>query len=134
MNISEVVKKTGIAASKLRYYEEIGLIQSQGRYGLQRTFPASILDQLALISLAKSADFTLAEIRAMFGEDQHFQVDRHQLLAKADQIDETIKRLSIMSDSLKHAATCKAPSHLECPTFRRLMKAAIQGRLNSRHS
>lgn len=134
MNISEVVKKTGIKASTLRYYEEIGLIQSQGRHGLQRTFPASILDQLALITLAKCADFTLAEIRAMFGKGQHFQVNRHQLLAKADQIDETIKRLSIMSDSLKHAATCKAPSHLECPTFRRLMKAAIQGRLNSQYA
>jgi DNA-binding transcriptional MerR regulator len=129
MNISEVVKKTGIKASTLRYYEEIGLIKSLGRSGLQRYFSADVIDQLALISLAKCADFSLQEISAMFAANEKHVIDRNQLLDKAAHIDETIKRLTIMSNSLKHAAVCKAPSHLECPSFRRLMKAAITGRL-----
>jgi len=133
MNISEVVKKTGIKASTLRYYEEIGLIKSLGRKGLQRYFAANVIDQLALISLAKCADFSLQEISAMFAANEQPLVDRNKLLDKAAHIDETIKRLTLMSNCLKHAAVCKAPSHLECPTFRRLMKAAIQGRLNSPH-
>jgi DNA-binding transcriptional MerR regulator len=129
MNISEVVKKTGIKASMLRYYEEIGLIKSLGRRGLQRYFSADVIDQLALIALAKCADFSLQEISAMFAANEKHMIDRNQLLDKAAHIDETIKRLTIMSNSLKHAAVCKAPSHLECPSFRRLMKAAITGRL-----
>jgi len=129
MNISEVVKKTGIKASTLRYYEEIGLIKSLGRRGLQRYFSADVIDQLALIALAKCADFSLQEISAMFAANEKHMIDRNQLLDKAAHIDETIKRLTIMSNSLKHAAVCKAPSHLECPSFRRLMKAAITGRL-----
>lgn len=131
MNISEVVKETGIPASTLRYYEEIGLIKSQGRHGLQRIFSVKVLDQLALISLAKCADFSLAEISTMFGADNGQQIDREKLVNKANQIDENIKRLTIMSKCLKHAAECKAPSHIECPSFRRLMKAAIQGKLSN---
>lgn len=131
MNISEVVKKTGIPASTLRYYEEIGLIKSQGRHGLQRVFSLKVLDQLALISLAKCADFSLAEIIAMFGDNKEPLVNRDKLLSKAEEIDESIRRLNIMSKCLKHAAACKAPSHLECPSFRRLMKAAITGKLES---
>ena len=41
--------------------------------------------------------------------------------------DRTIRRLTAMRDGLKHAAACPAPSHLECPTFRRLMGAALSG-------
>jgi len=129
MNISEVVKKTGIKASTLRYYEEIGLIKSLGRRGLQRYFSADVMDQLALISLAKCADFSLQEISTMFAANQQHLVDRNKLLDKAAHIDETIQRLTIMSNCLKHAAVCQAPSHLECPSFRRLMKAAIKGKL-----
>jgi hypothetical protein len=29
-----------------------------------------------------------------------------------------------MRDGLRHTAVCKAPSHMECPSFRRLLKAA----------
>ncbi|MDO9151541.1 MAG: helix-turn-helix domain-containing protein [Methylotenera sp.] len=129
MNISEVVKKTGIPASTLRYYEEKGLIKSLGRSGLQRRFSDTIIDQLALISLAQSADFSLDEISTMFSLDGQNLINRDMLLEKADQIDEAIKRLTIMSNSLKHAAVCKAHSHLECASFKRLMKAAIQGKL-----
>ena len=32
-----------------------------------------------------------------------------------------------MRDGLQHAADCKAPSHLECPRFRRLMNLAATG-------
>ncbi|WP_029147329.1 helix-turn-helix domain-containing protein [Methylophilus sp. 5] len=131
MNISEVVKKTGIRASTLRYYEEIGLIKSLGRRGLQRYFAVDVIDQLALISLAKCADFSLQEITAMFAANDKPLVDRQPLLAKAEHIDATIKRLTIMSKCLKHAAVCQAPSHLECPSFRRLMQAAIKGRLTN---
>ena len=36
--------------------------------------------------------------------------------------------LNAMRDGLRHAAVCPAPSHLECPTFRRLLRAAASSR------
>jgi hypothetical protein len=51
------------------------------------------------------------------------------LSAKADELDATIRKLSAMRDSLRHAAACRAPSHMECPSFRRILRAAASGSL-----
>lgn len=124
MDIAEVARRSGIAASSLRYYEEKGLIASVGRQGLRRLFAPAVLDQLALIALAQTAGFSLDEIRSMFAPDGQPEIDRRLLAAKADEIDRTVRRLQAVSRSLRHAAVCPAPSHLECPTFQRLLQAA----------
>jgi DNA-binding transcriptional MerR regulator len=127
MDIADVAKRSGLPASTLRYYEEKGLITSIGRQGLRRRFSPLVLDQLALISLGQAAGFTLNEIARMFGEEGQLSIDRQLLSNKAVEIDATIKRLKAMSKGLKHAAVCPAPRHMECPSFRRLIKAASAG-------
>ena len=125
MDIVEVAKRSGIPASTLRYYEEKGLIASRGRRGLRRLFDDRVLERLALIALGQSAGFSLEEIARMFGADGRPRIDRDLLAAKAGELDGTIRRLTAMRDGLKHAAVCPAPSHMECPTFRRLLRAAV---------
>lgn len=129
MDIAEVAKRSGMPASKLRYYEEKGLIASVGRQGLRRTFAPTVLEQLALIALGQAAGFSLDEIAQMFSTDGQPSIDRAMLAAKADQVDTLIKRLQAMSNGLRHAVNCPAPSHMECPSFRRLLKAATEGRM-----
>lgn len=124
MDIAQVAKRSGVAASTLRYYEEKGLITSVGRQGLRRLFKEDVLEQLALIALGQTAGFSLDEIRSMFSPDGQADIDRRMLSTKADEIDRTIQRLQAVSKSLRHAAVCPAPRHLECPTFRRLLQAA----------
>lgn len=121
MDIAEVAKRSGVPASTLRFYDEKGLIQSTGRHGLRRLFDAGVLERLALISLGQSAGFSLDEMARMFSTGGPNRIDRSLLSAKADALDETIGKLSAMRDGLRHAAVCPAPSHLECPTFRRLL-------------
>ncbi|MGQ2980308.1 MAG: helix-turn-helix domain-containing protein [Polaromonas sp.] len=132
MDIAQVAKKSGFSASALRYYEEKGLIASVGRQGLRRTFAPGVLDQLALISLGQAAGFSLDDIAAMFSPDGQASIDRASLSAKADELDQTIKRLKAMRNGLRHAAVCPAPSHAECPTFQRLLRAAAAGELAPR--
>lgn len=91
IDIAEVARRSGVAASTLRYYEEKGLIRSIGRHGLRRVFNASVLDQLALIALGRVAGFTLDEIATMFAPDGQPDIDRAQLSAQADQIDATVR-------------------------------------------
>jgi DNA-binding transcriptional MerR regulator len=122
MDIAEVAKRSGMPASKLRYYEEKGLIASVGRQGLRRTFAPTVLEQLALIALGQTAGFSLDEIAQMFSVDGRPNIDRKMLAAKADQVDALIKRLQAMSNGLRHAVDCPAPSHMECPSFRRLLQ------------
>jgi DNA-binding transcriptional MerR regulator len=124
LDIGEVQKRSGVPASTLRFYEDKGLIRSIGRQGLRRQFHASVLERLALISLGRAAGFSLDEIGLMLAPDGQPQIDRQRLSAKAEELDETIRKLSAVRDGLKHAAACRAPSHMECPTFQRLLRAA----------
>jgi len=134
MDIGEVARQSGLAASALRYYEEKGLIQSTGRNGLRRHFDSNVLERLALITLGRRAGFSLDEIAAMFTADGRPQIDRDQLLAKAEELDRNIKQMVAMRDGLIHAADCPAPSHLECPTFQRLLRVSGKGRSKRRNT
>jgi DNA-binding transcriptional MerR regulator len=132
MDIAEVARRSGVPASTLRFYEEKGLIAPVGRQGLRRRFDPRVLDQLALIALGQASGFSLDEIRTMFAPDGQPSIDRGQLAAKADEIDARVKRLQAMSSGLRHAAVCPAPTHAECPTFQRLLRAAASGALVQR--
>ncbi|OUR79091.1 MerR family transcriptional regulator [Alphaproteobacteria bacterium 46_93_T64] len=131
LDIGDVVKRSGLPASTLRFYEEKGLIKSVGRNGLRRIFDANVLDQLAIIALGRSAGFSLDENADMF-TDRVPKIDRKQLLGKAEQLDKTIKQLAAMRDGLRHAADCSAPSHIECPKFQRLLRAANNQQIKRR--
>ena len=124
MDITEVARRSGVPASTLRFYEEKGLIASIGRRGLHRVFDPGVLERLALIALGRSAGFSLDEIALMFAPDGRPRIDRRMLAAKAEELDRTIRKLTEMRDGLRHAAACHAPSHMECPTFRRILRAA----------
>ncbi|HEY0043866.1 MAG TPA: helix-turn-helix domain-containing protein [Allosphingosinicella sp.] len=123
-DISEVARRSGTPASALRFYEEKGLIESIGRRGLRRLFEPAVLERLALIRLGRLAGFTLDEIARMFGNGARPAIDRGMLTAKADELDLTLRRLEAMRDGLRHAADCPAPSHMECPRFRRILAKA----------
>ena len=124
MDITEVAQRSGLTASTLRFYEEKGLIASIGRRGLHRVFDPKVLERLALIALGRSAGFSLDEISLMFAPDGRPRIDRQMLAAKAEELDRTIRKLTEMRDGLRHAVACRAPSHMECPTFRRILRAA----------
>ena len=124
LDIAEVAARSGLPPSTLRYYEERGLIEATGRRGLRRQFDDDVVDRLALISLGQSAGFTLDEIAGMFAPDGQPRIDRDALTAKAEELDRAVRRLTAMRDGLRHAAACPAPNHMECPTFRRLLRLA----------
>jgi DNA-binding transcriptional MerR regulator len=132
LDIGEVAQRSGVPASTLRFYEEKGLIVATGRRGLRRRFDPGVLERLALIALGRAAGFTLDEIALMFAPDGRPRIDRQMLAAKAEELDRTIRQLSAMRDGLRHAAACRASSHMECPTFRRILRAAASGAIGAR--
>jgi DNA-binding transcriptional MerR regulator len=127
-DISDVARRSGVPASTLRYYEEKGLIAPNGRRGLKRTFDPAIFERLGLIALGRASGFSLDEIGAMMSPDGP-RIDRARLIEKADELDLRIAQLKVMRDGLRHAADCEAPSHMECPSFRRILRAATSGML-----
>lgn len=126
LDIAEVARRTGLAASALRYYEQKGLIQPIGRQGLRRVFAGSVLERLALIALGRAAGLSLADIGAMLAVEGDAAIDRVRLAAKAEELDASIQRMTAMRDGLRHAAACRATSHLQCSRFRALMRVATR--------
>lgn len=124
MDIAEVVKQTGIPASRLRYYEELGLITSHSRKGLRRQYAPEVLESLGFIVLAQSAGFSLADIKNLVipATQGKQQLKRDMLANKAAEIDRQVRQLQAIAKSLRHAAACPASSHFECPSFLKLMR------------
>lgn len=124
IDIGELSRRSGMPPSTLRYYEEVGLIRSDGRRGLRRQYGAETLTQLTLITMGKLAGFSLEDIRAMFSAQDAPALPRRDLHSRADEIDRQVRSLTTLSKALRHVAECPAPSHLECPNFQRLMRLA----------
>ena len=63
--IGVVAREAGVAPSAIRYYETIGLVTAPARRGGKRCYDVTVLDELAFITTARSAGFTIVEIRAL---------------------------------------------------------------------
>ncbi|MFN3513726.1 MAG: helix-turn-helix domain-containing protein [Phenylobacterium sp.] len=127
IDITEVSRRSGVPASALRYYEARGLIASIGRRGLRRLFDPGVLERLTLIAWGRSAGFSLDEIAGILAPGPRLSVDKARLEAKADELDRRIAELARMRDGLRHAVACPAPSLMECPNFRRIVRLAGTG-------
>jgi MerR family transcriptional regulator, redox-sensitive transcriptional activator SoxR len=62
LSIGEVARRSGVAASALRFYEERGLIRSEREGAGQRHFPREVLRRIAFIVFAQRIGLTLDEI------------------------------------------------------------------------
>ncbi len=135
LDIGHVAKQSGLPVSTLRFYEEKGLIRSEGRHGLRRLFGPRILEQLEFIALGRRAGFSLKDLHVMFASNGQFKIDRKLLLTQAQKMSRDIKRLTAIRDCLQHVAHCSAPSHIECPKFQKLLRLAgkAEGRYRSKH-
>ncbi|WP_019275203.1 helix-turn-helix domain-containing protein [Vibrio coralliilyticus] len=123
MDIADVSRQSGLKPSTLRYYEKLGLIRSIGRNGLRRQYAPSVLNKLNIICLGRLGGLSLDEISAMFDDKDELAIDRALLTKKTHEIDVQIKRLQAVRDSLNHVANCPEPSHLDCPSFQKMMKS-----------
>ena len=64
LTISEVSRRSGVASSALRFYEQQGLITSERAGSGHRRFPRAVLRRVAFIVFAQRIGLTLEEIGA----------------------------------------------------------------------
>src|SRR5437868_4264954 len=64
LTISEVARRSGVAASALRFYEERGLIKSERAGSGHRRYPRAVLRRIAFIVFAQRIGMTLEEVGA----------------------------------------------------------------------
>jgi len=64
LTIADVARRSGVAASALRFYEQRGLIASNRTGTGHRRFPRAVLRRIAFIVFAQKIGLTLEEIAA----------------------------------------------------------------------
>ncbi|MBO0799929.1 MAG: redox-sensitive transcriptional activator SoxR [Blastocatellia bacterium] len=120
MTISEVARRSGVAASALRYYEELGLIKSEriGPAG-HRRYPRVVLRLVAFIVFAQRIGLSLEEIKGELARLPDDRVpegaDWSRLSGSwAGRIDERIAELERLRSGLTECIGCGCLSLERC--------------------
>jgi DNA-binding transcriptional MerR regulator len=81
MKIGELASRTGLAASRIRFYEASGLISAQRQANGYRHYPEQTVQTLGIISCAQQAGFSLDEIRRLLPQGDSQGLPHTELLA-----------------------------------------------------
>ncbi|WP_410211542.1 MerR family transcriptional regulator [Aquirhabdus sp.] len=120
MKIGELAKQSGLASSRIRFYEASGLIgKVQRQANGYREYPAQTLQLLRIITCAQQVGFTLEEIHNMLPENtkgSHHDELLIRLKQKVIEIDALQQRLTQNKAQLLSMIETieNKPEHLEC--------------------
>ena len=104
LSIGKVASSTGVAVSAVRYYDEIGLIETSARVGGKRRFSPETVGRVNFVQRAQEAGFSLAEIRLILDDtagDWRDLVD-----AKLNELVHRRAELDAMIEMLTEMRTC----------------------------
>ena len=125
IRIGELARQTGLRASALRYYEDLGLLPAPVRHSGRRLYGEEALDRIAFIQFAQACGFRLDEIAVLLGSagDRTPVSARWQRLAKTKlvEMDALIARAEGMKQFLHNALHCRCVGADACG---RLVRAA----------
>ena len=117
--ISEVLRRAGVAASALRFYEQRGLIKSERAGSGHRRYPRAVLRRIAFIIFAQRMGLTLDEVGAELAKLPENRVPERSDWAKISgswtkRIDERIAQLERLRAGLTRCIGCGCLSLQEC--------------------
>jgi MerR family redox-sensitive transcriptional activator SoxR len=121
LSIGAVAALSGKAASSIRYYEEIGLLEAPERVSGRRRYSPEVVRTLAVIETAQRAGLSLDEIRLLLQATPADRTSTELLREVAEQklpaLREAIERAEIVRGWLEDAARCCCPTLDDCPLF-----------------
>lgn len=118
ITIGELSRRTNVAISALRYYEELGLLEPHTRISGKRRYTADAVDTVGLIRFLGDLHFTLREIGSMVKAMSGAQDDWHALARrKVAELDDLIAKATAARVALDHGLRCPHGDVGECPRF-----------------
>jgi DNA-binding transcriptional MerR regulator len=128
LTIGELAKRTGVATSALRYYEELGLMPAPVRVSGQRRYPTSAVGLVGVILLLRDVGFSLGESKAFLGSrPQAVDSWRGLTQRKLASLDEQIAKAQTAKEALTHALHCPHDDITTCPNFTSMVAARLAG-------
>ena len=119
LTINEVSRRSGVAASALRFYEDKGLIRSERAGSGHRRYPRAVLRQIAFIVFAQKIGMTLDEVAGELQKLPGGRVPEGSDWGKlsrswSQRIDEQIALLNRLRASLTECIGCGCLSLERC--------------------
>src|ERR1700756_3174702 len=119
LTISEVSRRSGVAASALRFYEERGLIKSERAGSGHRRYPRAVLRRIAFIVFAQRMGLTLEEVGAELAKLPENRAPERSDWAKISgswtkRIDERTAELERLRAGLTRCIGCGCLSLQDC--------------------
>ena len=119
LTISEVARRSGVAASALRFYEERGLVKSERAGSGHRRYPRAVLRRVAFIVFAQRMGLTLEEVGDELAKLPENRVPERTDWAKISaswtkRIDERIAELERLRAGLTRCIGCGCLSLQDC--------------------
>jgi MerR family redox-sensitive transcriptional activator SoxR len=128
ITIGELGRRTGLATSALRYYEELGLLPAPTRVSGQRRYDASVVQLVGVIILLRDVGFGLAEISDLFAMPDSRQEWRAAAHRKLDELDEQIRKTQVARVALEHLLRCRHADVAQCPNFLHTIAGRLAGK------
>jgi MerR family redox-sensitive transcriptional activator SoxR len=119
LTISEVSRRSGVASSALRFYEERGLITSERAGSGHRRFPRAVLRRIAFIVFAQRIGLTLEEVGAELAKLPTDRVPTRRDWSRLSgqwmqRIDQRITELQLLKAGLTQCIGCGCLSIDRC--------------------
>jgi len=134
MNIGELAQLSGLAASRIRFYEAQGLLpQVQRQANGYRRYPPQILQTLKIIQCAQQAGFSLDELKQLLPGRESSDIDHQALLQSLE------RKVGQIEEMQQHLAQSKAqlleiidsirdrPEGMDCSENAERVMASIKG-------
>jgi DNA-binding transcriptional MerR regulator len=128
LTIGELGRRTGLAPSALRYYEELGLLASVRRVSGQRRYPPAAVEMVGVIRLLRDVGFSLAEAKSVLAARTKSAAPWRELIRqKIAELDDQIAKAQVARAALDHMQRCDQAELLACPNFRDVVAARLAG-------
>lgn len=132
VTIGELARRTGVAVSALRFYEQVGLVHAERSAGQQRLFRRHMARRVAVIRVARALGLSLADVRDALGG---LPIDRAPTAAEwaelsrgwRDRLERRITSLEQLRDDLTGCIGCGCLSLRRCRLYNPADRAARRG-------
>jgi MerR family redox-sensitive transcriptional activator SoxR len=119
LTIAEVARRSGVAASALRFYEQRGLIRAERTGSGHRRFARAVLRRVAFIVFAQKIGLSLEEIGEELAKLPHNRVPEradwaHLSSSWTRRVDERIEELERLKAGLTGCIGCGCLSLKQC--------------------
>jgi DNA-binding transcriptional MerR regulator len=128
LTIGELARRTGVATSALRYYDELGLVRPTQRVSGQRRYADDAATAVGVVGLLRDVGFTLAETKRLLPSRRRSPVAWRALAErKSEELRHRIIREEAACRAIEHSLACPQDDLLDCPNFGATLDGVLSG-------